>query len=69
MDGSVDNLMDDQKAGRPQVDAQAAHSLPTTGYFDTTIICLFLDKIGLDDGAHYSRDNSPGYAEDGTNPR
>ena len=54
MDGSVDNLMDDQKAGRPQVDAQAAHSLPTTGYFDTTIICLFLDKIGLDDGVHYN---------------
>ena len=54
MDGSVDNLMDDQKAGRPQVDAQAAHSLPTTGYFDTTIICLFLDKIGLDDGVHYT---------------
>ena len=33
MDGSVDNLMDNQKAGCPQVDAQAAHNLPTTGLF------------------------------------
>lgn len=41
MDGSVDNLMDDQKAGRPQVDPQAAHNLPTTGYFDTTIIFFY----------------------------
>lgn len=38
MDASVDNLMDDQKAGRPQVDAQVAHNLPTTGYFNTTTI-------------------------------
>ena len=38
MDGSVDNPMDNPKAGCPQVAAQADHSLPTTAYFDTTII-------------------------------
>ncbi|MCI0561901.1 MAG: hypothetical protein MN733_25725 [Nitrososphaera sp.] len=44
MDGSGDNLMDDQKAGRPQVDPQAAHNLPTTGYFDTTIIFFYFQQ-------------------------
>ncbi len=36
------------------VDTQAAHSLPTTGYFDTTIICLFLAGNGLDSGVHHT---------------
>jgi hypothetical protein len=40
MDGSVDNLMNNQKAGCPQVAAQAAHSLPTTVFLITTTTCF-----------------------------